>query len=267
MAERKTRQEKRDDSGRAWGRWLPWAAVAVVVGSAATLIWNGLRKVAAAAAPDVFRPDGTYGAPDPTATASGPIYPPHGRILVVGGQNAKALAYALRKVMVQIEEATPAIPATPQIVSVAAVATQGCSYVQFRELPITPENRNLGGFGAPDVIITLVGDDDAVYGPQPDLETALVSASELVGRLWPIARDHLPNLIAVIPWSGTHADALRLPLAAAIVKGAPLHALPFNPKKDDIPMLTPTEPTAEGMTALAHQLAGILLKWYDQGRT
>lgn len=255
MATRKTRKTE----------WMPILAMGVAVGSA-TALWFLTRKKetpeGGLPTPE-RRPDGTYGT-GPLDVAQGPIFPPHGRILVVGGQNAAALGFALREVMTQVEAAQPSVPAGPQMVTVWDGASPYTSVTAFaaaaEEKGIPDGAKDLGGLGPPDVIVVLVGEYDGAYGPQGDM---LASASALVGKLWPLARDHLPNVIWVLPWSGKPATEFRLELAGTLLKAAPLHVLPYLPRAEQIPMADEMHPTEQGFGALAQQIAGVMLKWYQ----
>ncbi len=247
---------------------LPWAVGALVVASATAIVVDAMR--ASAPSPTegtkapVLRPDGTYGTDGPLAVAQGPIYPPHGRILVVGGELASGLGLALREVMGAIEQQVPSIPATPSMISVwdgrvgqAYAIAPFEAFVSSQGIPDAA--RNLDGQGAPDVVIVVLGEYDAAFGVEGDM---LGAAQRLAGQLSTVARDHLPNMIWVLPWAGPHADEIRVPLAAAVLRGAPLHVLPFPPKPGAIDMVDDLHPTVDGYGQLAMQVSAILLEWY-----
>lgn len=254
MNGRKTSKEGIDE---LVSRYAPWAAGIIALGSAGALLVRALMPAAASPAPgpEPKKPDGSFVEPP---TAQGPIFPAHGRILVVGGGMALGLGRELNIVMHGIEAST-GIPASPQIVTVwdGRGVTAAATFAQGLDtMPDTA--KNLDGLGAPDVVVVLAGEYDALVEPQGDMLAAITRMSKTLSG---IARDHLPNVVWIVPWDGVHADELKLPIAAAAARGAPGHVLPFPPKKSEIPM-NGFLPTDEGYRALAAQVATVLLGWW-----
>lgn len=256
MNARKT--SKDEPPSASISRYAPWVAAVVAVGSAGALLWRALSpKPEPVPAPKETpkKPDGSFVEPP---AAQGPIFPAHGRILVVGGAMALGLGRELNTVMQGIEAST-GIPASPEIVTVwdGVGVTAAATFAEGLDR-MPDAARNLGGLGAPDVVVVLVGEYDALVEPQGDMLAAITRMSKTLS--W-IARDHLPNVIWIVPWDGAHADELKLPIAAAAARGAPGHVLPFPPKKSEIPMNGYT-PTDAGYRALAMQVSSVLLGWW-----
>ena len=258
MNGRKTSKEDDESTSAAISRYAPWVMGIVALGSAGALLWRALTPTPTPAPlpPDTpKKPDGTFIEPP---AAQGPIFPAHGRILVVGGSMALGLGRELNTVMQGIEAST-GIPASPQIVTVwdGLGVTAAATFAEgLDRMPDTA--RNLDGLGAPDVVVVLVGEYDALVEPQGDMLAAITRMSKALSG---VARDHLPNVIWIVPWDGVHADELKLPIAAAAARGAPGHVLPFPPKKSEIAMNGYT-PTDAGYRALATQVASVLLGWW-----
>jgi hypothetical protein len=264
MEERKSSEKTRDVV-------VPIMVGTVVLVSAGLLIWNELTakaEPAPAPAPSpTLRPDGTWGSPQQTNPLMGPIFPAHGRILVVGGQLAAGLGYGLQVVMAEAEKLVPTIPATPEIVSVWG--GQGTStYASFAAAAaagIPEAAQNLDGKGPPDVIVVIVGDYDAAAGPQGDI---LAATTALAKALAPLARDHRPNIVWVFPWAGKYAKEEAVILGPSLLLGSQGRVYPFLPDAATIPMRwvdnDPYTPTVDGFGILASQVAGILLDWWTK---
>ena len=238
---------------------LPYAAAFVAVASATALLVLSKKKVAA---PPTKNPPGPAVTPLPPLT--GPVLPPHGRLLVVGGKDAHGLATALVPELQGIELAEQ-IPSSPAMVTVYDGADTLYPIESFakgvEEHGLPPEATNLAGQGRPDVVVVMLGMYDAAYGPVDDVVKYTVSLGRALSQA---ARDHVPNVIWILPWNPDLAfqKEMQAKIGAAATSSAPGRVLAMTPDYSRVDMDDAVTPSEAGYREIAKEVSSILLSWY-----
>ena len=214
------------------------------------------------------------------AAMKGAMLPPHGKILLLGGELAVGLAQALAKELATIEQMNR-YPVTPSAMSV----WDGAPVLYDFELL----SASLGVNGVPkapaceacppDLVIIFSGERNMHWGPVD--EGTRKAITHIADTFAVEARDHYPNMLWVAPPSNPEFDE---PANQSLLKGMVFSAAQLarpgrsaflNPKKFEAPypavggilgpdpmMVDHARPNEAGYAAIAKQVAEIITKWY-----